>query len=102
MKNTLDHNDLEDRISDFLMKKVRSQSEAVFKQKIMPLKHNQSFQILRQEIEKKLNDGYTYQDLSSRYPMPKRFRRHLESLHEQIVETGKIIKVEAKKQPAKL
>lgn len=56
----------------------------------------QAFSVQRMEMEKKLEQGFTFQELAAQYKMDQGVRRHLESLAAQIKETGSTIRLRGK------
>eukprot|EP00347_Sterkiella_histriomuscorum_P013049 403366210 len=82
--------------SEEIYEKVKSSQNHIFKTKLKPLQMTKSFEVLRREIESKIENGFTYQELGGEYKMEKRYRKYLESLSEQIEQTGATIKSHSK------
>jgi len=70
-----------------------SSQERLFKAKRRPLQPTQAFSVQRKEMERKLEQGYTFQELAAVYKMDEGVRRHMESLAAQIKETGSSIRL---------
>ena len=48
-------------------------------------------------MEKRLEQGYTFQELASMYKMDEGLRKHLESMYAQIQESGSNLRIKGKK-----
>lgn len=70
----------------------KTSQERIFLARLKPLQCSQSFELIRREIEKKIEAGYTFQELAILYKMDPRIRKYLESMNAQIVENGRMIK----------
>lgn len=51
-----------------------------------------SFDVMRRNTEKKLDEGFTFQELGADYKMDKRLKKYLKSLSDQIEENGSVLK----------
>jgi hypothetical protein len=48
--------------------------------------------LIRREIERKIEAGFTFQELAILYKMDPNIRKYLESMNAQIEESGRMIK----------
>ena len=70
----------------------KTSQERIFLARLKPLQSSQSFELIRREIEKKIEAGFTFQELAILYKMDPRIRKYLESMNAQIEENGRMIK----------
>ena len=60
---------------------------------MQPLQVTKSFEAKRKEIEKRIDEGYTYLELGSEFKMDKRLTKYMESLTAQARERGNTINI---------